>query len=93
MYFYLINLKIKTMKNSTKIIAAAVIGVVAGSVLGLLFAPDKGYEIRKKIAKQSGKIMGPGKEKMAKMKEKLENKLQKLNSKMESFSKEEPKQA
>ncbi|MEP7107533.1 MAG: YtxH domain-containing protein [Ferruginibacter sp.] len=83
------------MKNSTKILAAAAIGVVAGSVLGLLFAPDKGDETRKKIAKQSGKMMktvkGFGKERMAKIKQKLENKLQKVNAKMEEFSKEDPK--
>lgn len=82
------------MKNSTKILAAAAIGVVAGGVLGLLFAPDKGDETRKKIAKQSDKMLktikaGFGKEKMARMKEKLENKLQKLNSKMDEYSKEE----
>lgn len=86
------------MKNSTKILAAAAIGVVAGGVLGLLLAPDKGNETRKKIAKQSEKMMktikgGFGREKMARMKEKLENKLQKITAKMEEFSKEDSKPA
>ena len=86
------------MKNSTKILAASAIGVVAGTVLGLLFAPDKGNETRKKIAKQSGKMVktikkGFGRERMAKMKVKLENKLQKINSKMEEFQKEDAKHA
>ena len=83
------------MKNSTKILAAAAIGVVAGGVLRLLFAPDKGDETRKKISKQSDKMLktikaGFGKEKMARLKEKLENKLQKLNLKIDKYSKEEP---
>lgn len=86
------------MKNSTKILAAAAIGVVAGGVLGLLFAPDKGDETRKKIAKQSDKMLkrvkeGFGRERIAKIKNKLENKLQKINAKMEEFSKAESKHA
>ena len=85
------------MKNSAKILVAAAIGVLAGSVLGLLFAPDKGYETRQKISKKGGKMMktikgGFGKERIAKIKQKLENKLQKVNAKMEEFSKEEAKQ-
>lgn len=86
------------MKNSTKILAAAAIGVVAGSVLGLLFAPDKGNETRKKITKESEKMLkiikgGFSKEKIAKLKEKLENKLKKVNTKMDEMSKDEAKQA
>ena len=86
------------MKNSTKILAAAAIGVVAGGVLGLLFAPGKGNETRKKIGRQSEKMMNAVKgefnrEKITKLKEKLENKLQKVNARMEEFSKGETKQA
>lgn len=38
------------MKNpgSLKVIAAVLAGVVAGTVLGLLFAPGKGADLRKK---------------------------------------------
>lgn len=84
------------MKNLNKILIAAAIGMVAGSVLGLLFAPDKGFETRKKISKKSGKMMktikgGFGKERIAKLKAKLENRLQKVNAKMEEFAKEESK--
>jgi gas vesicle protein len=98
MYFYQVIFKNSIMKNSTKILAAAAMGVIAGSVVGLLFAPDKGDETRKKIAKQSDKMLkqikdGFGKERIAKLKGKLENKLQKVNAKLEEFSKEDPKQA
>ncbi|MEO5893408.1 MAG: YtxH domain-containing protein [Ferruginibacter sp.] len=86
------------MKGSTKLIAAAAIGVVAGSVLGLIFAPDKGYETRKKIAKKSNKLVkkvksGFGKERVVKIKAKLEKKLEKVNAKLEGFANEATEQA
>ena len=40
--------------SSGKILLGVLAGVAAGAILGVLFAPDKGYETRKKIAK-SGK--------------------------------------
>jgi gas vesicle protein len=37
------------MKDSGKILIGALSGLAAGLVLGILFAPDKGSETRKKI--------------------------------------------
>jgi gas vesicle protein len=38
--------------NSGKIVIGALAGLAAGALIGVLFAPDKGSEIRSKIAKK-----------------------------------------
>jgi gas vesicle protein len=39
--------------NSGKIVLCVLAGVAVGAVLGILFAPDKGIETRKKISRKS----------------------------------------
>ena len=39
--------------SSSKVITGVLIGAAAGAVLGILFAPDKGSDTRKKISKKS----------------------------------------
>jgi gas vesicle protein len=78
------------MNNSGKILAAAAAGIAAGAVLGILFAPDKGTETRKKITDQGKKIADGVKEKLNKGKEKLnglkEDIAQTVKEKVEDFA-------
>lgn len=65
------------MKSTQKILTAAVAGAVIGAVAGILFAPDKGSETRKKIVDQGRKAgdslkdaIDSGKSTLSEMKEK-----------------------
>ena len=59
------------MNTSGKILAAVAAGIAAGAVLGILFAPDKGSETRRKINEQGKKIADNVKDKFSKGKEKF----------------------
>jgi gas vesicle protein len=61
------------MNNKGKIITAAAIGAAAGSVLGVLFAPDKGSDTRKKIQGKSKQLADGVKTTIAQGKEKLQS--------------------
>ncbi|MEP7254673.1 MAG: YtxH domain-containing protein [Ferruginibacter sp.] len=59
------------MNTSGKILAAVAVGIAAGAVLGILFAPDKGSETRRKINGQGKKITDDVKDRFRKGKEKF----------------------
>jgi gas vesicle protein len=57
--------------NSGKILTALVVGAAVGAVLGVLFAPDKGSETRKKINDEGKKMSDAIRNKFNEMKEKM----------------------
>ena len=59
------------MNNTGKILTAVAAGAAAGAILGILFAPDKGTETRRKINEQGKKIAEGVKDKFKKGREKL----------------------
>lgn len=59
------------MKSSSKILISIAAGAAAGLIAGILFAPDKGTETRKKIKRQKEKFADDVKDTINKGKEKF----------------------
>jgi gas vesicle protein len=59
------------MNNTGKILTAIAAGAALGAIAGILFAPDKGTEIRRKITEQGKEIATDVKEKFLKGREKF----------------------
>ncbi len=52
------------MDTKSKVIFGVLAGAAAGALLGVLFAPDKGSETRRKIAESGGDLSETCKEKL-----------------------------
>jgi gas vesicle protein len=63
------------MNKSGKILVAVAAGIAVGTVLGILFAPDKGSETRKKINEKGKKFADDIKEKFNGVKAEFEKKI------------------
>ncbi|MFL5748857.1 MAG: YtxH domain-containing protein [Niastella sp.] len=57
--------------SKSNILTAFIAGAAIGAVVGLLFAPDKGTETRKKINEEGKKMSDAIKNKFNEMKEKM----------------------
>lgn len=62
--------------DSSKLIGAIIIGVAIGSALGILFAPDKGSETRKKISSKSNDLTGAIKDKFGEFVDKFKKEME-----------------
>ena len=71
------------MANSGKILAALLVGAAAGAALGLLFAPDKGSETRKKMAGKASELTDEIKERYNKSKEAVNDIKERMTGKTE----------
>ena len=78
------------MKNERKVFTALGIGLAAGAVLGVLFAPRKGKETREFLFKRGTKLTGifknkihDGQRKLTSMKEGLRDNLNHISRKVE----------
>lgn len=80
------NLKLYSMNKNGKILAALAAGMAVGAVLGVLFAPGKGSETRKKMKEEGRKMADDVKDKFNKGMEKLNEVKEGLKEKMEEFA-------
>lgn len=80
------------MEKSTKVLIAVGSAVVLGSVLGILFAPDKGTATRKKIKDASDKLadnirdrIQKGKDEIESIREGIKQSIESINEKVEDY--------
>ena len=66
--------------SKSKLITGVLAGAAAGAILGILLAPDKGSETRKKIAKKGNDLSGSVKDGIEKIGDSINNKYQKIKS-------------
>ena len=78
------------MSDNGKILGALVLGAAAGAVLGLLFAPSKGSELRGKIKDNADDLMDElskkikeGKDTLSGLKDKATSKVDEMKGKAE----------
>jgi gas vesicle protein len=74
------------MENSTinngKLVGAVLLGAAIGGVLGVLFAPDKGTETRKKIMAKGGDLRDSIKDKFTGLMDNVEDMSEELDEKI-----------
>ncbi|RZJ34516.1 MAG: YtxH domain-containing protein [Flavobacterium sp.] len=69
-----------------KVILGTLAGIAIGAALGVLLAPDKGSETRRKISQKGSDLTGGLKDKYSGLKDKYNDLVDNVTSKLESFT-------
>ncbi len=72
--------------NTGKMILSIAVGVAAGAVIGVLLAPDKGSETRKRISDKSNKYADGLKQEFSDLVENMLNKFDSIKSEAENLA-------
>lgn len=74
------------MNTIGKIAIAAAAGIAAGAVMGVLFAPDKGENTRKKIVDSGKKLSDTVKNKVDGLKVNIRSKAEAMKEELDEFA-------
>ena len=72
--------------STTKILAGFIAGAAVGAAIGILFAPDKGTETRRKISEQSNDLADNLKEKFTDLVDGMKEKFSSVKSETEDVA-------
>ncbi|MDP4129473.1 MAG: YtxH domain-containing protein [Bacteroidota bacterium] len=72
--------------NTSRILLGFVAGAAVGAALGILFAPDKGTETRRKISEKSNDVAGSLKEKFSDLVDGVKDKFSGIKSDAEDVA-------
>jgi len=80
--------------SAGKVLLGVLAGVAAGALLGVLFAPDKGWNTRKRIAKKADDYMDGIREKFEELIDTVSEKMEDVKDQVSEFAEQEmPKTA
>lgn len=72
--------------SSGKVILGVLAGVAAGAMLGILFAPDKGWNTRKRISKKGEDLIEDLKEKFKAFLDDFSEKIEEVEEEVSDFA-------
>jgi gas vesicle protein len=72
--------------NTGKLVGAILIGAAIGGALGILFAPDKGSETRKKISSKGNDLTDAVKDKLGKIADKFRKEVEAIKDQANEFA-------
>ena len=72
--------------NGGKLVSALLLGAAVGSLIGILFAPDKGSETRKKISSKGNELTDAVKEKFDAIVDKFKKEVDDVKEKANDYA-------